>query len=169
VIPIAIVVGGLVLRFTDRVWLVDVFDAPGLSESGNFALGFVVGAGWYVFPLIVYLVRKLSLRAGPRATRTAGATRTTRMTRATWATVVVSIFGALGALAIAGFPNRYGGVYNEALDERVPGFSAGILAGSVPLLILGVVIWIGSKLLDRQAWRDRQRQRRIDDAPDSRD
>ncbi len=150
-IPIVIVVGGVALRFTDRLWLVDVFDVPGLSETGNFALGVVVGAGWYVFPLIVLLVRNLFGRRGLRATR---------------ATVVLAIFAALGAVAIAALPNRYGGAYNEALDDQVPGFSAGIFAGSVPLLILGLVIWIGSKVL---AWRDRrdgERQRRIDDSRD---
>jgi dihydrofolate reductase len=71
----------------------------------------------------VLLVRKLS-GWRPRATR---------------ATVVLSIFAALGALAIAAFPNRYGGAYNEALDDQVPGFSAGIFDGSVALLILGLV------------------------------
>lgn len=134
-IPIAIVVSGVALRFTDRLWLVDLLDVPDLSETGNFALGFVVGASWYVFPLIVALVRKLSGRRSPRATS---------------ATVVLSIFAALGAVALAAFPNRYGGAYNEALDDQVPGFSAGIFAGTVPLLILGLVIWIGSKVL---AWR----------------
>ena len=151
-IPIVIVVGGVALRFTDRLWLVDVFDVPGLSGTGNFALGFVVAAGWYVFPLIV--------APGPQPLWTARAASATR------ATVVLSIFAALGAVAIAALPNRYGGAYNEALDDQVPGFSAGILAGSVPLLILGVVIWIGSKVL---AWRDRrdgERQRRIDDSRD---
>jgi hypothetical protein len=150
-IPIAIVVGGVALRFTDRRWLVDLLDVPGLSETGNFALGFVVGAGWYVFPLIVRLVGKLSGRRSPRAAR---------------ATVVLSIFAALGAVAIAAFPNRYRGAYNEALDDQVPGFSAGILAGSIPLLILGLVIWIGSKVLAWRARPDRQRQRRIDDSRD---
>jgi hypothetical protein len=119
--------------------------------AGNFALGFVVGAGWYVFPLIVRLVRRLSGQRSPRATR---------------ATVVLSIFAALGAVAIAAFPNRYGGAYNEALDDQVPGFSAGIFAGSVPLLILGLVIWIGSKVLAWRARRDRERQQRIDDSRD---
>jgi hypothetical protein len=66
-IPIAVVVGGVALRFTDRLWLVDLFDAPGLSETGNFALGFGVAAAWYVFPLIVALVRKLSGWRSPRA------------------------------------------------------------------------------------------------------
>ena len=146
-IPIAIVVGGVALRFTDRLWLVDLFDVPGLSGTGNFAFGFVVAAGWYVFPLIVGLVRKLSGWWSPSATR---------------ATVVLSIFAALGAVAIAAFPDRYGGAYNEALDDQVPGFSAGILAGSVPLLIVGLVIWIGSKVLAWRAPRDRERQRRID-------
>jgi hypothetical protein len=146
-IPIAIVVAGVALRFTDRLWLVDVFDAPGLSETGNFALGLLVGASWYVFPLIVRLVRKLSGRRSPRATR---------------ATVVLSIFAALGAVAIAALPSRYGGAYNEALDDQVPGFSAGIFAGAVPLLILGLVIWIGSKVLAWRATRDRERQPRID-------
>ena len=75
---------------------------------------------------------------------------------------MLSIFAALGAVAIAAFPNRYGGAYNEALDDQVPGFSAGILAGSVPLLIVGLVIWIGSKVLAWRAPRDRERQRRID-------
>jgi hypothetical protein len=138
-IPIAIVVCGIALRFTDRLWLVDVFDAPGLSEAGNFALGFVVGAAWYVFPLVVLLVRKLSGGRSPRAAR---------------ATVVVSLFAALGAVAIVALPNRYGGAYNEALDEQVPGFSAGIFAGSVPLLIFGLVIWIASKVLTWRARRD---------------
>jgi hypothetical protein len=109
-IPIAIVVGGVALRFTERLWLVDLLDVPGLSETGNVALGFVVGAGWYVFPLIVGLVRRLSGRRSPRTT---------------WgATVVLSIFAALGAVAIAAFPDRYGGAYNEALDDQMPGFSA---------------------------------------------
>jgi hypothetical protein len=142
-IPIAVVVGGVALRFTDRLWLVDLFDAPDLSETGNFALGFVVGAGWYVSPLILALVRKLSGWRNPGAT---------------WATVVLSIFAALGAVAIAAFPNRYGGAYNEALDDQVPGFSAGIIAATVPLLILGLVIWIGSKVLAWRARRDTERQ-----------
>jgi hypothetical protein len=136
-IPIAIVVGGVALRFTDRLWLVDLLDRPGLSETGNFALGFVVAAAWYVFPLIVRLVRKLSGRRDPPGIS---------------ATILVSIFAALGAVAITAFPNRYGGAYNEALDDQVPGFSAGIIAGTVPLLILGLLIWIGSKVLD---WRAR--------------
>jgi hypothetical protein len=136
-IPIAIVVVGVALRFTDRLWLVDALDVPGRSETGNFVIGFVVGAAWYVFPLILLLVRRLSGRRSPRA---AGAT------------VVLSIFAALGAVAIAALPNRYGGAYNEALDDQVPGFSAGILAGSVPLLIFGLVIWISSKVL---AWHAR--------------
>jgi len=137
-IPIAIVVGGVALRFTDRLWLVDLFDAPDLSETGNFALGFVVTAAWYVLPLIVLLVRKLS---GGRIPRAAGAT------------VVLSMFAALGAFAIAAYPNRHGGTYNEALDDQVPGFSAGLFAGTVPLLIFGLVIWIGSKVL---TWRARR-------------
>jgi hypothetical protein len=140
-IPIAIVVGGVALRFTERLWLVDLLDVPGLSETGNVALGFVVGAGWYVFPLIVGLVRRLSGRRSPRTT---------------WgATVVLSIFAALGAVAIAAFPDRYGGAYNEALDDQMPGFSAGIIAASVPLVILGLVIWIGSKVLTWRARRDK--------------
>jgi hypothetical protein len=124
-LPIAIVVGGVALRFTDRLWLVDLFDTPGLSETGNFALCFAVGAGWHVFPLIVVLARKLAGRRSPRATG---------------ATVVLSIFAALGAVAIASFPHRYGGAYNEPLDDQVPDFSAGIFAGTVPLLLLGLVI-----------------------------
>jgi hypothetical protein len=148
-IPSAVVVGGVALRFTDRRWLVDLFDAPGLSETGNFALGFVVAAAWYVFPLIVALVRKLSGLPSPRAG---------------WATVALSIFAALGAVAIAAFPNRYGGAYNEALDDRVPGFSAGIFAGTVPMLIFGLVIWIGSKVLTWRARRDTERQPRVEDS-----
>jgi hypothetical protein len=70
-------------------------------------------------------------------------------------TVMLSIFAALGALVIAAFPNRYGGAYNEALDDRVPGFSAGLFAGTVPLLIVGLVIWIGSKVLTWQARAER--------------
>jgi hypothetical protein len=136
-IPIAIVVGGAALRFTDRLWLVDVLDVPGLSETGNIALGFGVGAAWYVFPVIVLLERKLSGQRGPLKTSP---------------TVVLSIFAALGAVSIAAFPNRYGGAYNDALDDQVPGFSAGIFAGTVPLLIFGLVVWIGSKVLD---WLDR--------------
>jgi len=150
-IPIAIVVSGVALRFTDRLWLVDLLDVPDFSEAGNVALGFVVGASWYVFPLIVALARKLSGGHSPRATS---------------ATVVLSIFAALGAVVIAAFPNRYGGAYNEALDDQVPGFSAGIFAGTVPLLILGLVIWIGSKVLAWRAPRDRERQRRIEDSLD---
>jgi hypothetical protein len=148
-IPIAVVVGGVALRFTDRLWLVDLFDAPGLSETGNFALGFGVAAAWYVFPLIVALVRKLSGWRSPRAG---------------WATVALSIFAALGAVAIAAFPNRYGGAYNEALDDRVPGFSAGIFAGTVPMLIFGLVIWIGSKGLTWRARRDTERRPRVEDS-----
>jgi hypothetical protein len=148
-IPIAIVVGGVALRFTDRLWLVDLLDVPDLSETGNFALGFVVGAAWYVFPLIVALVRKLSGWRSPRAG---------------WATVVLSMFAALGAVAIAAFPNRNGGAYNEALDEQVPGFSAGIFAGTVPMLIFGLVIWIGSKVLTWRARRDTKRRRRVVDS-----
>ena len=52
------------MRFTDRLWLVDLLDVPGLSETGNIALGFVVGAGRCVFPLIVRLVRILRARNG---------------------------------------------------------------------------------------------------------
>src|SRR5262245_28186991 len=80
-IPIAIVVCGVAIRFTDRLWLVDLFDGPGLSQSGNFTLGLAVAAGWYVFPLIVFLVRKVSGGRSVRAT--------------TPATVVLSIFAAL--------------------------------------------------------------------------
>jgi hypothetical protein len=137
-IPIGIVVGGVALRFTDRLWLVDLLDVPGLSRTGNIAFGFVVAAAWYVFPLFVLLVRKLS---GGRSLR------------ATQGTVVLSIFAALGAIAIAAFPNRYGGAYNDALDDQVPGFSAGLFAGTVPLLIFGLVIWTGSRVL---TWRDRR-------------
>jgi hypothetical protein len=154
-IPCAIVVCGVALRITDRSWLVDVLDGPGLSETGNVALGFVVGAGWYLFyPPIVYLVRK---RSGRRKRSTA------------WGTVGLSIFAALGAVAIAVFPNRYESAYNEALDDQVPGFSAGIVAGTVPLLILGVAIWIGNKVLARHERRHRARRRRTDDVqPDKR-
>ena len=132
VIPFAFVGAGLALRFTDRLWLVDLFDVPNFSEAGNFALGVVVAAAWYVFPLIVGLVRKLTGRRIPSGFR---------------GTVVVSIFAALGALVIAAMPNRYGGAYNDALDDQVPGFSAGLIAGTIPLLILGLVIWIGTKVL----------------------
>jgi hypothetical protein len=143
-VPIALIVGGVALRITDRLWLVDLFDVPDLAEAGNVALGFVVAASWYVFPLIVRLVVKLSGR---------------RLPSGTGATLVVSIFAALGALAIAALPDRYDSAYNEALDDRVPGFSAGIVAGTVPLLILGLVLWIGSKVLDWRWRRNRARRR----------
>jgi hypothetical protein len=151
VIPFVIVFVAVALRFTDRLWLVDVFDMPRLGETGNFALGLVVGAAWYVFPLVVWLARKLSGGRSPGAVGT---------------TVVLSIFAALGAVAIAAFPHRYEGAYNEALDDQVPGFSAGIFAAAVPVLIGGLVIWIGSKVLDRMARRDTERQRRMEDSRD---
>jgi hypothetical protein len=144
-IPAAIVVGGVALRSTDRVWLVDLLDAPGLSQTGNVALGCGVAAGWYLFPLIVRLVCKLSGRRTP-----SGA----------WETLVLAMFAALGAVAIVALPNRYDSAYNEALGQRVPGFSAGLVVGSVPLLVLGLVIVIGTKVLDWDARRDRARRRR---------
>jgi hypothetical protein len=141
-IPLAIVLGGIGLRITDRRWLVDLFDLPDLSETGNFVLGFGAGAGWYVFPLIVLLVRKLSGR---------------RHIRGVGATLGLTIFATLGAAAIAAYPNRYDSAYNGALDDQVPGFSAGIVAGSAPVLIFGLAIWIGIKVLE---WQARTRRKR---------
>jgi hypothetical protein len=46
----------------------------------------------------------------------------------------------------------------------VPGFSAGIFAGTVPMLIFGLVIWIGSKVLTRRARRDTERRPRVEDS-----
>ena len=148
-VPVVILVGGIALRVTDRVWFVDLLDVPGLSERGNVALGFVVGAAWYMFfPPIAYLVGRISARGRPSAITGA---------------LMLSMFAALGALAIVAFPNRYESAYNEALDGQVPGFSAGIVAGTVPLLTLGLVIWIGRKALDRQDRRDRQCRRGMHD------
>jgi hypothetical protein len=141
VVPIAFVAGGALLWFIDRQWLVDLLDAPDLPSAGNVALGVAVGAGWYVFAIIVFLVRKLSGRTRP----------STAM-----AVAQLWIFAALGAFAIAAFPNRRGGrAYNDALSDQVPGFSMGLLAGAIPLLVLGLLIWLASKALDWHTKRNR--------------
>jgi hypothetical protein len=126
---------GLALRLTDRLWLVDLFDAPSFGEAGNFALGAVVAASWFVFPLVLVAVRRLT-----------GSDR-----RSATTTPLLLVFATLGALAIAAYPNRRGGAYNDALDEQVPGFVAGMFAGTAPLLVLGACIAIANWVLSRRA------------------
>jgi hypothetical protein len=127
---------GLVLRLTDRLWLVDAFDAPSLSATGNFALGIAVAAAWYIFPLLLVGARRLTGSGRQGAVGPA-----------------LLVFATLGTFAVAAYPNRRGGAYNEALDDRVPGFAWGMLAGTIPLFILGAGIFIPERVL---AWRSRK-------------
>lgn len=135
---LAILACGLALRFTDRLWLVDCFDAPSFSEAGNFALGIAVAAAWYTVPLLLLALGRL-----------AGWGR-----RGATATPQLLIFAALGAFAVASYPNRRGGAYNEALADHVPGFSWGMLAGTLPLLVLGAGLVLLNWVLSWHARRD---------------
>ena len=128
---------GLALRVTDRLWLVDWFDAPSFSEAGNLALGIAVAAAWYTFPLLLFALGRLVGRDRRSAT----------------ATPQLLIFAALGAFAVASYPNRRGGAYNEALADRVPGFTSGMLVGTIPLFVLGAGLFIFERVL---SWRARR-------------
>jgi hypothetical protein len=129
--PVVIVAAGVLLRLTDRLWLVDWFDAPSLSEGGNIALGIAVGAAWYTLPLLLV---GISLVFGARD----------RM-----ATPALWLFGILGALAVAALPNRHDGAYNLALDDRVPGLTNGMIIGTIPLFFVGAVIWVANRVVSR--------------------
>ena len=131
--PVAIVVCGVLIRLTDRPWLVDWFDAPSLSEEGNIGLGIAVGAAWYTLPLLVI---GIALVFGARD-RVASP--------ALW------LFGILGALAVAALPNRHDTGYNGELDDRVPGLTTGLIVGTIPLFLVGGVIWAANRLVSRRS------------------
>jgi hypothetical protein len=113
------------LWFTGRSWLVDALAAVNGSRSVNVALGFFCTAGWYTIPLVAVIVYRRRDREPP-------------FFWPWW------LFVALGALALLTLPTRRSSEYNEGLASRVPGFTDGALAGGVPLIVGGLLLWAGS-------------------------
>lgn len=111
----------LVAWLTGRGWLVPILDAASGSERAGFALGLLLSAGWYVIPLV-----------GMLATRR-------RDPRPPW---LFWLFLALVCVALTVVPTRRESSYNEALDARVPGFTAGQLAGAIPLVVGGAAMYL---------------------------
>jgi hypothetical protein len=130
----AILLGAVALRFTDRLWLVDSLEALGLGETGDFWVGLLVGIAWYTFPLVIWLTDRLSHRG----------------TRRGKGTVRLWIFVALGAAVIVALPNRYDSAYNDALDNRTPGFQLGLIIGCVPFMLFGLALLVVMRVLDRR-------------------
>jgi hypothetical protein len=127
----------LLLWLTGRVWLVDALDSVNGSGSRpvNFTLGVVCSAGWYTIPLIAVLIYRKQKREP-------------KLYWPWWA------FLCLGALALLTIPTRGGSPYNDGLATRVPGFTDGVLAGAIPLLLGGLFLWAG------EAWGRLRRRRR---------
>jgi amino acid transporter len=115
----------LLLRLSGRGWLVDALAGMPGSRAVNFTLGFICTGGWYTIPLVAVIVYRRRDRKPP-------------FFWPWW------LFLALGALALLTLPTRRSSDYNDGLASRVPGFTDGALAGTIPLLVGGLLLWAAS-------------------------